>query len=1182
MALWDTLSGPSKWDTLPGPPKKEPTPKQKQAYYDQLLAAGESSMSEAQRHPWTSTAPQHGFRGPALNREQAPQPTPKLSPLEKAKDTYAQLSGALGSTSMKVPEGLLRLAGDEKGADKIRTEYEKQIARIGPAKSGWGVAGGMVGTVGAFAPAMLAGGGALVPSLVAGAAMDLPAAASGRDFSVLGMIADWRKKKAEKEGRPLSPVEARLEQGAEHPWARGAVDTGFGLTAGLLGDLLPGARAARRAEDARLLERSTPPLPPLMKEADQAAVDKIMQARRIAERDKVKLPKYEGPERRASTRLESRMMPEIEIPPSDRRLGAAHPAVVKAIARTGIGAVGGSVAASPEGGVTPLQGAALGAVAVNVPAAVRALRPGLPAAAAEEVARTKQLFREFGGTLARKGDVAVESVAEDAARWRKVGDLAGSKDPAVQATARQAHVDFMDRAETGNIHTMVPEDQRVATALRTQLDQRRDQLKKMGKLDQAIQDYMGRLFQPPKNPTQNVVAQTMGKRPLRGSTGFLKPRTFATYREAINAGMEPVTWNPVEMQLLKIRQMDRFIAFEKVKTELKNRGLITFSRERQIPAGFSRIEDPSFEVWDRGPKGENIRRGQYIAPDHVANVINRFTAPTVLGNQTWFRAMRGASNAVNQLQLLGPFHAAFESLDAVFGRVALAYEHGSRGQVGKALKNLAIAPVAPVEQILKGSKVLREWKNPGTYPELTKIVDAIAAGGGRAKMDRHFSNQALQAMQAAARQGGAGGILKAIGWSVPAAIEGAMKPVMEHMVPRMKLAAFSNVMDAELERLGSSATHDQIADAAVKAWNSIDNRMGQLVYDNLFWDRTGRDAAHLMVRSVGWNYGTVRELGGGALDLGKLLGPKPELTHRAAYLLAVNTVTPLMGAGLTYLMTGKGPRELKDYYFPPTGKVRPDGSEDRISLPSYAKDEFAWLSHPIQTASHKAGPLVNPLWEMYHNADFYGAEIVDPTAPWQDQVAQIGRYARTQATPFSVRNVMRMKEYGEPLGRQLSGLVGVTPAPADIARSPFQSLLHTRYAETLPRGARSQAEVEQSRKGAAATYSMRRGEVPELTGLTPAQLTRSINAARTTAEEQRFSRLSLPDQIEVWKKATPEERKKNNLLAHIYSPTFFQRLGNLSEGERARVYGEVQQILTSQGRGTATGTKWDALPGGTR
>jgi hypothetical protein len=39
-----------------------------------------------------------------------------------------------------------------------------------------------------------------------------------------------------------------------------------------------------------------------------------------------------------------------------------------------------------------------------------------------------------------------------------------------------------------------------------------------------------------------------------------------------------------------------------------------------------------------------------------------------------------------------------------------------------------------------------------------------------------------------------------------------------------------------------------------------------MVYDNLFWNKAGKDIAFLCVRSVGWNLGTFRELGGAVFD----------------------------------------------------------------------------------------------------------------------------------------------------------------------------------------------------------------------------------------------------------------------------------------------------------------------------
>ena len=578
--------------------------------------------------------------------------------------------------------------------------------------------------------------------------------------------------------------------------------------------------------------------------------------------------------------------------------------------------------------------------------------------------------------------------------------------------------------------------------------------------------------------------------------------------------------------------------------------------------------------------GGMVIRGRYVAPEHVARVINRHLAPSQLQGQGWFRTMRAVSNGLNQFQLLGAFHAGFVSFDSAFSQVALALERavaGLRGEAGGlarqaslAGKELALAPLSPIRQVIRGNRVMREWTHPGTTtPELTRVVDAIVKGGGRAKMDMHYRTGALRAFRRAAAQGGAGGILKATGLAVPAALEGTMKPLLEWVVPRMKLAAASDLIGFELERMGSAATDKAIGETAWKAWHSVDNRLGQVVYDNLFWNRTAKDIAHLSVRSVGWNLGTLSELGGGAADLAKLV-TKGELTHRTAYLVSMNATLAMMGALMTYAMTGKGPTELKDYFFPPTGRRRPDGSADRVSLPTYAKDEFAWANHPLETAAHKTSPVLNLAWEAYHNEDFYGTQIVDPEAPWQEQVKDVARYAARQVTPFSVRGAVQMARSNEPAGRAALSLVGINPAPADITRTAFEGYIGDQYVATLPRGSRSPEEVQRSRKVGRAAYQIRSGERPDLDGLGAAERKRAVQRGRESVAEYRFRRLALPAQVRAWELATPAERDENHLARHLFSRTLAQRLSHLPPDERERVTERLKAIRHERSREVAS------------
>jgi hypothetical protein len=72
--------------------------------------------------------------------------------------------------------------------------------------------------------------------------------------------------------------------------------------------------------------------------------------------------------------------------------------------------------------------------------------------------------------------------------------------------------------------------------------------------------------------------------------------------------------------------------------------------------------------------------------------------------------------------------------------------------------------------------------------------------------------------------------------------------------------------------------------------------------------------------SVGWNYGTFRELGGGIKDLlAAGVGKGPGMTNRVAYLAALLALHTLGAAIYQKLATGKNPSSVKDVVFPQDG-----------------------------------------------------------------------------------------------------------------------------------------------------------------------------------------------------------------------------------------------------------------------
>ncbi|TMK82947.1 MAG: hypothetical protein E6G57_16530 [Actinobacteria bacterium] len=233
------------------------------------------------------------------------------------------------------------------------------------------------------------------------------------------------------------------------------------------------------------------------------------------------------------------------------------------------------------------------------------------------------------------------------------------------------------------------------------------------------------------------------------------------------------------------------------------------------------------------------------------------------------------------------------------------------------------------------------------------------------------------------------------------------------------------------------------------AWDSVDNRMGEMVYDNKFWNRSFKDFLHLGMRAVGWNVGTVSEIGGAPIDAiravdklareGKLTAD--DIGHKIPYVLAMTMTTAALGATINYLFTGEGPQELKDYFFPRTGGTTTRGTPQRLSLPSYVKDVYEYSQRPGITIANKLNPIWSTLADIWRNEDFFGNPISEPEAGWWGQAEERAAFAARQATPFSIQGTRQIagSEQPGPLGavKRVLPFVGVTPAPGYVT-SPDQ------------------------------------------------------------------------------------------------------------------------------------------------
>lgn len=668
-----------------------------------------------------------------------------------------------------------------------------------------------------------------------------------------------------------------------------------------------------------------------------------------------------------------------------------------------------------------------------------------------------QITREQLGKMARSYDKA-EASLESASKFFK------------SQSAKQ-NTDFIDRMEHG-VKQETPELEKIAKQLRILLDEKRQEIRTLGtgKLDSFIENYFPHIWdQSEKKISQS--GQKAARRPFEGSKSFLKKRTVETFKEGIEMGLTPTSFNPVDLTLLKMREMDKYLMAHRTLNEFKQEGLSQFVRlGKEIPDGWVKIDDKISTVMApiEGEEGQVkglMITGHYYAQPDAARIINNYLSPG-LQNSAIYRAFRYAGNFLNQFQLgFSLFHLGFTSMDAVISKSALALNQLFEGHPIKAIQSALQSPFAPVENIIRGNRLFKAWRGEDRSPFDEIMATTMESAGGRSRMDQFYATKAYDQMKKLFQ---AGKPIKGI-FHLPLTIaEFSSKPILEYIVPRQKLGVFADIMKMEMEN-NPDMTHEEMRATAQRAWDSVDNRMGQLIYDNLFWNRTLKDLLMVSVRSVGWNLGTIRELAGGAKDMAQMpidlaKGKKTNLSYRAAYFLALPILTGILSAIYQYLRTGKGPSEMKDYFFPKTGGVDKNGDPNRVALPSYMKDVYHYKTAPLKTLGNKLNPLLAIMAQMLENKDFYGAKIRNEDDPLIKQALSEVGYMVRQLEPFGFRNTERQLQSGNRhLADVVGPWVGITPAPYDINQTKAEKLAHEIIASHQMIGARTQEQIDRSR-----------------------------------------------------------------------------------------------------------------------
>ena len=788
-----------------------------------------------------------------------------------------------------------------------------------------------------------------------------------------------------------------------------------------------------------------------------------------------------------------------------------------------------------------------------------AIKTTLSPTTQEEGAKlASESMRSHLGSMQRSLDMATQRLIQAKRRFDKM--------------TNEENLTFIDNMEH-DLPQETEELQRYSDALRDALDSSRERVRELGtgKLEIFVENYFPHYWVD-KNKAASLLTG-VGSRQFEGSKGFLKLRTIEFTKDGVKKGLVPVSWNPVKLALMKIREMERYTMAHATLNELKHSGYVKFIRMGEsMPEGFTKIHDNVGTVMRLNENTHMFELlGNYYAEENAARIINNFLSRGLRGNAA-YDIYRGLGNAITQFQLgLSAFHLGFTSMDAAISKQALGWEYLYHGNVVEALKHFALTPFAPITNIGQGSRLRHAWMgdsgnrlmnsifgSPST-PEMKMIAEFMEQAGGRAKMDDFYREGWMDKIQENVRNHR---YIKATLQVPLQLVELASKPILEFIVPRQKLGVFMDMVRYDL-KVNPKSTLEERRVAMQKAWDSVDNRMGQLVYDNLFWNHVTKDIAMATVRSVGWNLGTFREVGGApkqAVDViwSAAHGKTAVNTHKLGYMISLVITTAISSAIFQYLRTGTAPEEPKDYLFPKDGGIDKNGDDTRVSMPSYMKDLYHYgndfPSGALTTLKNKLSPVNGIVVQMFSNKDYYGTKVYNEDDSTIDKTKDIFSYLGQQLVPFGIRNAKNNNS--DQMADKVLPFIGIVPAPYDLNMTEAEKKIADIIRDKMPVGGRTKEQSEHSKVKSELRNEYLKTKDKSL--LRAAFDRKEINVdeyhsiimdSKSTPIQRNAKRLNVTELFEIYKIASPEEQK---MIKPILKKKMINRrkAGDLNQVER--------------------------------
>ncbi len=578
------------------------------------------------------------------------------------------------------------------------------------------------------------------------------------------------------------------------------------------------------------------------------------------------------------------------------------------------------------------------------------------------------------------------------------------------------------------------------------------------------------------NKQQEELLQKTGKS-LQGPKSFLKQKKWTTLSEGMVHGGIPETTNPQSMFELGMSEAMRYVSAQRMWESMKKQGFAEFVKVGDAPpAGYVKLKDSIARAYYPNPEVNGLNlAGDYYVEKNTARIIHNYLSEDFWRSKSYGRGLLAAKNIVTGIELsYSPFHAMFVSADAMAGKFGLgAMQAVNEGKVLEGLKNMATAISGPVQFTKTGNRVINFASSPREFikteagqafikqfPAAAHIVDDMFSAGAKIAQHQDFKTNSIESfLQNLHSKNAIGAALRFPG----AFNEMTMKPLFEVYIPRLKIGFFFHEYSQQLSQHANELAAGTLSreKLARDTWDRVENKFGEMNFDNLFWDRTLKSSLQILFRSVTWKLGTIRMAGHAALGQAKnfadavglienhqnqnLLTQRgrfkmPKLDPNMAGILGIAATTATMSTIIQFMMTGQLPSELKDFMMPKTGGKDADGNDMRLSIPTYLRDALSiYKKGPLKYIEGGSSGLMARAWESAQNRDFYGNFVYDPEEPMYKKVLDV--MAHEMPKPFTLTQYQKQKEGTSGPAEKALAFLGFVHAPNEYIKTEFQQKL---------------------------------------------------------------------------------------------------------------------------------------------